>query len=92
MKLRGDFRFRVRVEMHLPEAFTRVRILDIANGSHWWDIPTDSIPLHLRPIGSQFLVMSPRFTVEHFDTPDEIRQMCREVQVAELSNNDKEIP
>lgn len=69
--------------MHLPGGFTRVILFEL--GDRWWDIPTDRIPLHLRRIGAEFVVIRPRFKVETSDTPEAIREMCRQAQIEELS-------
>jgi hypothetical protein len=83
--VKEPFRHVVRVEMHLPGGFTRVILFALAHGDLRWDIPTECIPPHLRPIGSEFLVIMPRFTPEPGDTPDAIREICRQVQVEELN-------
>ena len=87
MIVNEPFRQVVRVEMHLPGGFTRVLLFALADGKFRWDIPTDRIPPHLRSIGSEFLVIMPRFTPEPGDTPDAIREICRQVQVEELSRD-----
>jgi hypothetical protein len=85
MKVYPPFRHPVRVEMHLPGGFSRVILIDVCRGSIRWEIPTDKIPLHLRRIGSEFLVIMPRFHPEASDSDDEIRAMLRQVEVVELS-------
>ena len=75
-------RYAARIEMHLPGGFTRVILFEL--GDRRWEIPTDSIPLRLRRIGSEFFVITPRFTVEATDTPEAVREMCRQVHVEEL--------
>ncbi len=72
--------------MHLPGGCTRVVLFAIDRGAIRQDIPTEVIPLHLRPIGSEFLVVLPRFTVEDTDSVDAIRAMCRHVQVEDLNH------
>ena len=84
MKVYPPFRHSVRVEMHLQGGFTRVVLFDLSDGGHRWDIPTDKIPLHLRRIGSEFLVVMPSFAPEASDSVDDIRAMCQQVQVEEL--------
>lgn len=53
----------VRVTMHLNEGYTKVVLertvgLGMADGGIEWDIPTEIIPPHLRPIGSRFILVS----------------------------------
>jgi hypothetical protein len=71
----------VRVEIHLPGAFTRVVFFAIAHGDIRIDIPTDCIPEHLRPIGSEFVLVRPQFTIEPGDSEDAIRAMTRRYRV-----------
>jgi hypothetical protein len=71
--------------MHLRGGFTRVILFDLLEGQHRWEIPTDKIPWHLRRLGSEFLVIMPRFHPEDSDSDDDIRDMCRRVEVVELS-------
>ena len=71
--------------MHLPGGFTRVVLFDLAHGDCRLDIPTEKIPFHLRPIGSEFLAITPRFTPEPSDSVDVIREMCRQVHVEGLT-------
>jgi hypothetical protein len=52
-----------RLEMHLPGGYSRVLLQlpggrGLAGGDIHWEIPTESIPFHLRRIGSRFLVTS----------------------------------
>jgi hypothetical protein len=67
--------------MHLPGGFTRVALGGLAHGTHWIDLPTENIPLHLRKIGSKFLVTMPQFSVQISDTPEAIRDICRQVTI-----------
>ena len=83
MVVRSPFRHSARVEMHLPGGFTRVVLLDLSDGGHWLDIPTDAIPLQLRRPGSRFAVVVPRFTPEPSDSEQAVREMCRRVRVEE---------
>ena len=53
----------VRVLFHL-NGYTKVLVertqgLGLADGGIAWDIPTSIIPLHLRTIGSRFILKSP---------------------------------
>jgi hypothetical protein len=70
-----------RLEMHLPGGYSRVQLelgggVGLAGGDTHWDIPTDSIPLHLRKLGSRFWVvgfgLTGRLEAERL-TPDQIR-------------------
>ena len=50
--------FRARLEMHLPEGYSKVRI-EIGGRAYCdWNIPTRYIPPHLRKMGSRFIVIS----------------------------------
>jgi hypothetical protein len=56
----------VKVDAHLDNGKTRVSALKFHNGSsaidaplQEWDIPTGSIPGHLRALGSQFVLSLP---------------------------------
>jgi hypothetical protein len=53
-----------------------------------WDIPTQSIPHHLRGIGSRFLVVAPRFIPEAHDSADDIRRVRDEIEISELTGHD----
>jgi hypothetical protein len=74
---------KAKLEMHLPGGYSRV-LLDLpggrglAGGDIHWEIPTASIPFHLRSIGSRFLVISHgptgRSEIENM-TSDEIRAL-----------------
>lgn len=88
MKLQPPFREPVRVLRHgdggvIYVCLTRLDGQGLADGGTW-DIPTESIPFHLRRIGAEFLVIRPRFTPEDHDTPEEIRHMCNAVEIREL--------
>ena len=57
----GIVREPAQVIMHLPENWTRVLFVrtygeGLADGGIYWDIPTEAIPVELRPIGSRFVV------------------------------------
>ena len=57
----GTLREPVQVMMHLPENWTKVLFVRIygvglAGGPVYWDIPTETIPVELRPIGSRFVL------------------------------------
>jgi hypothetical protein len=47
-------KYRAVVEMHLPGGFTKLRI-DVSSG-HYFDVPTEAIPPHLRKIGSKVVL------------------------------------
>jgi hypothetical protein len=79
--------------MHLDGGYTRVSVvrtegLGLANGGAEWDIPTQSIPLHLRGIGSQFLAVTPRFTPEAHDSADDIRRIRDQIEIHELTGDE----
>ncbi|HEX7899354.1 MAG TPA: hypothetical protein VF950_16430 [Planctomycetota bacterium] len=42
--------------MHLPGGFTKVLLERFCEGNRHWDIPTESIPVHLRGIGSRLII------------------------------------
>lgn len=79
------FRHAARVELHLSGGVTRVVLFDLARGDIRQDIPTDKIPLHLRPIGSKFIVILPRFRPEPTDSADDIRTFCQKIEIEELN-------
>ena len=68
--------------MHLDGGYTRVGLMRFGGT---WDIPTAAIPNHLRAIGSELLVVTPRFTPEDHDTVEEIRQVRDQVEVCPLT-------
>jgi hypothetical protein len=79
--------------MHLDAGYTRVSVIRTegqgwANGGAEWDIPTQCIPHHLRSIGSEFLVVTPRFTPEEHDSPEDIRRIRDQIEIRELTGND----
>jgi hypothetical protein len=79
----------VRVTMHLNEGYTRVLVectegKGLADGGIEWDIGTDSIPYHLRHLGSRFLVVTDSVWVEEQDTIDELREACSKIGIEEL--------
>jgi hypothetical protein len=60
----GICREPAQIVMHLPEGWTRVLLvrtyrLGLADGGIYWDIPVAKIPIHLRDIGSVFLIETP---------------------------------
>jgi hypothetical protein len=76
-----ETRCTVRLEMHLPAGYSKVRAelgggVGLAGGEIYWDIPTHCIPPHLRKIGSRFVVIATGLAgpleVEHM-TPEQIR-------------------
>ena len=90
MKLHAPFREPAKVLMHLNSGYTRVSLtryggLGLMNGGVDLDIPTRAIPPFLRALGSQFLVIKPRFTPEEGDATDELRRLAKQVEVAELT-------
>ena len=68
--------------MHLDGGFTRVRLTRV---EHCWDISTAAIPVHLRTIGSELLIVTPRFTPEDHDTADDIRQIRDQMEIYALT-------
>ncbi|WP_125569859.1 hypothetical protein [Nocardioides baekrokdamisoli] len=58
----GDYREIATVLMHLPGSMTKVELerfrgVGIAGGEVTWDLETETIPVHLRAIGSRFVVV-----------------------------------
>lgn len=51
-----ELRLEGRIEMHLNGGFTKLRIMIGGNRSRFAEIPTESIPAHLRSVGSKVLV------------------------------------
>ncbi|HXG67146.1 MAG TPA: hypothetical protein VNO70_18735 [Blastocatellia bacterium] len=89
MKKRGFSREPVRVLMHLNGGHTKVLLertsgLGLADGGIEWDIPTDAIPLHLRKIGSRFIVASATIIPEESDKVEDIRRAISEITIEEL--------
>ncbi|HKI37948.1 MAG TPA: hypothetical protein VKA46_39200 [Gemmataceae bacterium] len=79
-----------RVLMHLNGGYTKVSLerfegVGLANGGIEWDIPTRSIPPHLRGIGSRFLVVTSTISPEANDSPDELRAAIAAVTIEELT-------
>jgi hypothetical protein len=75
------FRESVRIEFHHSEGLTRV-VYDRIPFSGV-DIPTDIIPVHLRRIGSRFVIVGNSITTEEADGIDEIRAAIS-VRIEEL--------
>ncbi len=86
MILNPPFRHAARVELHLSGGLTRVVLFDLVHGDIRQDIPTEKIPPHLRPIGSEFVVILPRFRPEPADSADDIRAMRQQIEIVELSH------
>jgi hypothetical protein len=70
-----------KLEMHLPGGYSRVLVelgsgIGLAGGDAHWDIPTEAIPMHLRKLGSRFIIiqvgLTGRLEAERM-TPDQIR-------------------
>lgn len=75
--------------MHLDSGFTKVSVVrtegqGLADGGITWDIPTSAIPVHLRSIGSRFVVVAQRFTPEASDSAEHIREMRQQIQIEEI--------
>jgi hypothetical protein len=89
MQIGTSFREPARVVMHLNGGFTKV-VLErtmgsgMADGGICWDIPTDRIPLHLRAIGSRFLVVTHVIRPDADDTVDALRAAVHELAIEEL--------
>jgi hypothetical protein len=91
MKIHSPLHERVRILMHLNGSYTRVSLLrteGLGAGGITWDIRTDAIPLHLRAIGTHFLVLMPSFTPDAQDSPDDIRRVIDQVEIQELPEYD----
>lgn len=78
----------VRVLMHLNGGYTKVMLervegKGLADGGVDWDIPTQKIPLHLRKIGSRFLVIQKSVCVVEY-TIDKIREMPFQIEIEEI--------
>src|SRR5262249_4108568 len=92
MKLQASFREPAKVLMHLNGGYTPVGLiryegLGLADGGVDGDIPTRAIPPHLRALGSQILVILPRFTPEEGDAMDELRRLAKQIEVTELTGS-----
>lgn len=90
MKKRAHFQEPVRVLMHLNGGYTKVFLertegVGMANGGIEWDVPTASIPAHLRAIGSRFIVICDYNEPEDTDTAEDIRATISKIKVEELS-------
>jgi cytochrome oxidase assembly protein ShyY1 len=77
-------RAHVKVDMHLDGGYTRVILFQVGDGGTGWDIPTAQIPVHLRRIGSEFILILRGFIPEATDSLDTLREMCRSVQIEEI--------
>jgi len=62
-------KYKAVVDMHLPGGFTKLRV-EVSAG-HYFDVRTDSIPAHLRTIGSKVLLKIGRESVIVEDRPPE---------------------
>jgi len=92
VKISVPFKEPAQLLMHLNSGFTKVILLGtkgqgLADGGVTWEIPTEVIPAHLRPVGSRFIVVAPRFTPEVSDSAETIREMCRQIQIEEMSDD-----
>ncbi len=86
---------KVKLLMHLPSGYSMVLAelgggVGLAGGNAQMEIPTESIPPHLRKIGSRFLViyrgLAGQLEAEQM-TPDEIRSSIS-YRVLELTAED----
>ncbi|MFE7719066.1 hypothetical protein ACFU44_08475 [Nocardia rhizosphaerihabitans] len=87
MKDGRPFRELAVVAMHLNGGFTKV-VLGRAHGEFGtaWDIPTETIPVHLRAIGSRMLLVG-RFQVpDAGDSGEDIRRALRHPEVLEVDD------
>lgn len=78
---------KVQIVMHLPEGYTKVRLDRFPSCD--WDIPTSEIPLHLRSIGSRFIVQTTALSgaLEAANlSPEEIRSIIRPLSVREIKD------
>lgn len=85
MKVQAPFNEPARLLFHLDAGYSRIELIRLKNH---WEIPTNSIPVPLRHIGAQFLVIAPRFSVEDTDSVEEIRQMIATLRILEPATND----
>jgi hypothetical protein len=94
MKVGPPIRERARVLMHLNGGMTKISLertegLGLANGGVTWDVPTNDIPMHLRPIGSRFVIVAATLRPEAGDSTEVIRQASRpDVLIEELTEDD----
>lgn len=86
MKVQTPFNEPARLIFHLDAGYSRIELIRLRCQ---WEIPTNAIPIPLRHIGAQFLVIAPRFSVEDTDSADEIRQKIATLQISELATNDQ---
>lgn len=81
----------VRVLFHL-NSYTKIMLertegMGLADGGITWDIPTDIIPIHLRKIGSRFIVQTRPFVLNKETSLDENHKSINEFEVIELSDS-----
>jgi len=81
------FREPARILFHL-NGITRIVLeryegMGIADGG-LWEIPTDLIPLDLRPIGSRFMLVGQFIQAETRDTGEELREALRTLRVESI--------
>ena len=80
--------------MHLNGGMTKVSLertegSGMADGGITWDIPTDDIPMHLRHIGSRFVVVTTMLRPEPGDSAEAIRKAGHpKFHIEELSGHD----
>jgi hypothetical protein len=67
--------FRARVESHL-KGCTQVRLERI---ECVWDVPTEKIPFHLRPLGSLVVLRGQYFRAEASDSAVDLRAAVAEM-------------
>jgi hypothetical protein len=80
--------------MHLDGGMTKVSLLrtegkGLADGGITWEIPTSIIPMHLRTIGSYFVIVAPNLRPNTSDSIEAIREMIRQIRVEELPESER---
>lgn len=79
-----------RVLFHL-NGYTKVILertegVGMADGGSIWDITTEQIPRHLRPIGSRFIVKYKYPDLDIERTDEELRDAINYIEIIELKN------
>ncbi len=72
------------VTMHLNGGFTKVVLERTFGDAIYRDIPTESIPVHLRAIGSRILLVGRFQAPEANDSAEDIRRALRHPEVLEV--------
>ena len=84
----GFIREEARVLFHL-NGYTKVMMertegIGLADGGIVWDISTEIIPVHLRRIGSCFIVQYGSLSPEEMNDVDAIRGLGNRIEIKEL--------